>query len=64
MRCELQNEYSHQLSDDKIDEIAKRLQQHIKTNVGISTQVSVLEYDSIPRSQVGKARRVIDHRPK
>ncbi|MBP6115401.1 MAG: phenylacetate--CoA ligase [Neisseriaceae bacterium] len=64
VRCELQNEYSHQLSDEKIDEIAKRLQHHIKTNVGISTHVSVLEYESIPRSQVGKARRVIDHRPK
>lgn len=64
VRCELQSEFSQQLSDDKIDEIAKRLQHHIKTNIGISTHVSVLAYDTIPRSQVGKARRVIDHRPK
>ncbi|MBP6344458.1 phenylacetate--CoA ligase PaaK [Neisseriaceae bacterium CLB008] len=64
VRCELQNEFSQQLSGEQVDEIAKRLQHHIKTNVGISTHVSVLEYDTIPRSQVGKARRVIDNRPK
>jgi phenylacetate-CoA ligase len=30
----------------------------------VSTLVSVMEFDTIPRTQVGKARRVVDERPK
>jgi phenylacetate-CoA ligase len=42
---------------------AKELRHHIKSSVGISTRVNVLQPNSIERS-VGKARRVIDNRPK
>ena len=62
--CELQRELSGALSDATVHEIAKELQHHIKTIAGISTKVSVLEHESIPRTLTGKARRVIDERPK
>ncbi len=62
--CELQRECSGTLSDVTVREIAKELQHHIKTIAGISTKVSVLEHESIPRTVTGKARRVIDERPK
>ena len=42
---------------------AKDLQHHIKSFIGISTKVNVLAPNSIERS-MGKARRVIDKRPK
>ena len=64
VRCEVQRELSRTLSPMQIDSISKELQHHIKTNVGISTRVSIMEYDSIPRTQTGKARRVVDERPK
>ena len=64
VRCEVQRELSRTLSPLQIDSISKELQHHIKTNVGISTRVSIMEYDSIPRTQTGKARRVVDERPK
>jgi phenylacetate-CoA ligase len=64
VRCEVQRELSQSLSPSQIETISKELQHHIKTNIGISTRVSVMGYDSIPRTQTGKARRVIDERPK
>ena len=62
--CELQRELSGALSDATVREIAKELQHHLKTIAGISTKVTVLEHESIPRTLTGKARRVIDERPK
>lgn len=40
------------------------LERQIKAYVGISTQVRVLASGSIERTQTGKAKRVIDKRPK
>lgn len=48
----------------EVADISRWLQQRIKTMVGISTRVSVLPPNSIERTQTGKARRVIDKRPK
>jgi len=45
-------------------QIAGGLQQRIKTLIGVSTTVSVGAPESIERTLVGKARRVIDKRPK
>jgi phenylacetate-CoA ligase len=42
---------------------AERLSQAIKDTVGITAQVNVLDPEGIERS-LGKARRVIDRRPK
>lgn len=64
VRCELQRDVSFQLSQADMDAVGKRLQHHIKTNVGISTRITVLKFDSIPRTLAGKARRLIDERPK
>ena len=64
VRCELQREFSGSLSPAEVATLSKELQHHIKTIVGISTRVSVLGFDSIPRTQTGKARRLIDERPK
>ncbi len=44
--------------------IARQLQHRIKTLIGVSTRVDVGAPDSIERTLVGKARRVIDRRPK
>jgi len=42
---------------------AKELQHHIKSYIGVSTQVRVVGQNAIERS-IGKAKRVIDKRPK
>ena len=64
VRCELQRAVSGKLSPADVEVIGKELQHHIKTIIGISTRVSVLEHESIPRTLTGKARRLIDGRPK
>jgi phenylacetate-CoA ligase len=60
--CELQPLAAPGTDDAEILEIARWLQQRIKTLVGITTAVSVLRPDSIERTLTGKARRVIDQR--
>ena len=64
VRCEVQRELSGKLSRAAVEEISRGLQHHIKTIIGISTKVRVMDFDTIPRTQTGKARRVIDERPK
>ncbi len=44
--------------------IAREVQQRIKTLCGVSTDVQVGKPDSVERTLVGKARRVVDRRPK
>ncbi len=60
VRCELQPE--HRNADR--DAIGRELQHRIKTLIGVSTTVDVGLPDSIERTLVGKARRVVDQRPK
>jgi phenylacetate-CoA ligase len=60
VRCELAPE--HRNADR--DAVGRELQQRIKTLIGVSTTVSVGLPESIERTLVGKARRVIDQRPK
>ncbi|MBY0454200.1 MAG: phenylacetate--CoA ligase [Burkholderiaceae bacterium] len=64
IRCELQREFSGKLTPAEVQQVAKELQQRIKTIIGISTRVAVLDADAVPRTQTGKARRVVDERPK
>jgi len=59
LRCELQPG-----ADGDAQAIAMWVQHRVKTLVGISTRVNVLPPDSIERTLTGKARRVIDKRPK
>lgn len=62
IRCELQREFSA-MDDAQRAGVAGDLSHRIKTNVGISTRITVLNVDTIPRTLVGKAKRVIDERP-
>lgn len=63
VRCELQRAYTSMSAHDR-SAVADELTHRIKTNIGISTNITVLNTDSIPRTVVGKAKRVIDERPK
>ena len=63
VRCEIQRELSNS-TEAEIADITRQLQHHIKTNIGISTKVSVLGVETIARTLTGKAKRVIDERPK
>jgi len=46
------------------DAVGRELQERIKTLTGVSTAVRVGPPDSIERTLVGKARRVVDRRKK
>ena len=61
---ELRMEVSGRLSPREIETIAHELQHQIKTYAGITTTVIVLAADGIERTLVGKAKRVLDKRPK
>jgi phenylacetate-CoA ligase len=63
VRCELQQAVAH-ISNEAVEEVSTALCQRIKNMVGITTQVTVLRPESIERTLTGKARRVIDKRPK
>ncbi len=60
VRCERQP----QLPEADAAAVGRALQERIKTLIGVSATVSVLAPDAIERTLVGKARRVIDQRPK
>src|SRR6218665_3456925 len=64
VRCELQPGLSADLPAGERQALADAVQQRIKTLVGISCQVQVLAANAIERTLVGKARRVIDQRPR
>ena len=64
VRCEVQRELSGKLSTADIQQISKELQHRIKTIIGVSTKITVMEFDAIPRTLTGKAKRVLDERPK
>ncbi|MES2942122.1 MAG: phenylacetate--CoA ligase PaaK [Pseudomonadota bacterium] len=61
VHCELQ---SGPVTEGDRGEIARWVQHRVKTLVGISTRVCVFDPNSIERTQTGKARRVIDTRPR
>ena len=61
VHCELQG---GAVSEMERGEFAQWVQQRVKTLVGISTKVRVFDRDSIERTQTGKARRVVDTRPR
>ena len=64
VHCEVQPPLVGEVGVGRRDEIAKWLQHRIKTMVGVSAKVSVLPPESIERTLTGKARRVIDSRPR
>ncbi|MEC4723480.1 phenylacetate--CoA ligase PaaK [Noviherbaspirillum sp. CPCC 100848] len=62
--AELRPELSGRLSVQDTEALCGELQHQIKTYIGVTTRVSVLNSESIERTLTGKARRVIDKRPK
>jgi phenylacetate-CoA ligase len=60
---EMRPELGGKLDAGQIEDLAKKADHLIKAYIGISTTVRVLEPGTIERSQ-GKAKRVIDRRPK
>jgi len=63
VHCELQPA-AQGMSAQEQQEIAGWVKHRVKTLVGITTSVSVLAPESIERTLTGKARRVVDKRPK
>ena len=63
VRCELQPAVSGQISAEARSALARSVAHRIKTLVGISTEVQVMDLGALPRTQMGKARRVWDERP-
>ncbi|MGB9494530.1 MAG: phenylacetate--CoA ligase, partial [Azonexus sp.] len=59
---ELKPEFQFASSPEK-DFVANDLQHHIKSYIGISAKINIVEVGGIERS-IGKAKRVIDKRPK
>jgi phenylacetate-CoA ligase len=49
---------------DETEALARELEHHIKTYVGVTTCVRLLAANGIERTLTGKARRVVDQRPK
>ena len=61
---EARPEVSDRLNERDLDACAKELQHAIKTYVGVSTKVRVLAAGCMERTSTGKAKRVVDKRPK
>ena len=59
VHCELREEGA-----DSVEALARELQHRIKTYIGVTTTVTLLPAQGIERSLTGKARRVVDKRPK
>jgi phenylacetate-CoA ligase len=49
---------------EAVEALSRELQHMIKTYVGVTTRVTLLPPQGIERSMTGKARRVVDKRPK
>ncbi|NVD99038.1 phenylacetate--CoA ligase PaaK [Massilia sp. BJB1822] len=61
---ELRPELTGKLAEHETEALARELEHRIKTYVGVSTKVRLLAANSIERTLTGKAKRVIDKRPK
>ncbi len=62
--AEVRHDLSDVLNASQRAAIASEIRHEIKSAVGVSADVHVLETGSIERTQVGKAKRVVDKRPK
>ncbi len=61
---EVRADLSNTINEQKRKEIGAEVQHHIKVMVGVTADVHVVETDKVERTLVGKAKRVIDRRPK
>ncbi|MCM2288593.1 MAG: phenylacetate--CoA ligase [Sulfuritalea sp.] len=61
---EVRADLSDSIGELKRREIGAEVKHHIKALVGVTADVHVVETDKVERTLVGKAKRVIDRRPK
>ena len=61
---EVRADLSDSIGEIRRREIGADVKHHIKALVGVSADVHVVETDKVERTLVGKAKRVIDRRPK
>ncbi|MFH1869242.1 MAG: phenylacetate--CoA ligase PaaK [Pseudomonadota bacterium] len=61
---EVRADLSDSIGEARRREIGADVKHHVKALVGVSADVHVVETDKVERTLVGKARRVIDRRPK
>jgi len=62
VRVEVREDAANQVDEEGRQALGRELQHLIKTYVGVTTEVRVLPPDSIERTVIGKARRVVDKR--
>ena len=62
--AELRVDLTAAISASETDALARELEHRIKTHVGVSTRVRLVAAAGIERTLTGKARRVVDQRPK
>ena len=62
--AELRIDLTATISASETDGLARELEHRIKTHVGVSTRVRLVVAAGIERTLTGKARRVVDQRPK
>ncbi|MBE3023903.1 phenylacetate--CoA ligase [Janthinobacterium sp. BJB1] len=62
--AELRIDLTSTISASETDTLARELEHRIKTHVGVSTRVRLVAAAGIERTLTGKARRVVDQRPK
>lgn len=60
---EIRSEYEH-FDMDRRDALVSRLRQAIKNNIGVTARVQLRDPGLVERTVTGKARRVVDLRPK
>lgn len=61
--AEIRSEYEH-FDASRRDAIVSRLRQAIKNNIGVSARIQLKDPGQVERTATGKARRVVDLRPK
>ncbi|MGK5046778.1 phenylacetate--CoA ligase PaaK [Janthinobacterium sp. GB4P2] len=62
--AELRIDLTSSISASETDALTRELEHRIKTHVGVSTRVRLVAAAGIERTLTGKARRVVDQRPK
>ena len=61
---ELQPERASDIGEGQRNDISRDVTHHIKSLIGVSTRIHVVDPDTVERTVVGKAKRVIDKRGK
>ena len=64
VQVELRADLSGTLDKAGKAKIGHELEHHIKSYIGVTTEVIVLDEGGVERTLVGKAKRVVDKRPK